>query len=142
MEGLFEVILIVVVVLAVVAAIFSLLGTGELYRSIGKGGLSLDEPMGTRGPAPDTPAARAEAQAEIRQMVEAKAARQVTRGETPIDVEAEIAALNATGPAPGDEALREEVRQLVVARNERRQRQGHEPLDIEAEVDRQLRELQ
>jgi hypothetical protein len=56
-------------------------------------------------------------------------------------VDAEIAALTQSAPAPADAALREEVRQLVVARNERRVRRGQEPLDVEAEVDRQLREL-
>jgi hypothetical protein len=65
----------------------------------------------------------------------------VARGESPLDIDAEYAALTATAPAGRDEALREEVRQLVVAKNERRARRGEAPLDIEAEVDRQLRDL-
>jgi hypothetical protein len=82
----------------------------------------------------------AEAQAEIRQMVEAKSARRESRGQAPLDIEAEISAL--TQPAAGvDDELRDEVRQLVISRNERRVRQGQEPLDVEAEVDRQLRDL-
>ncbi|HEY1594137.1 MAG TPA: hypothetical protein VGF74_01975, partial [Thermoleophilaceae bacterium] len=84
-------------------------------------------------------AARAEAEAEIRQLVEAKSARREARGEPPLDVDAEVAAL--TRPQGHDEALRDEVRQLVIARNERRLRRGEEPLDVEAEVDRQLRDL-
>ena len=85
-------------------------------------------------------------EAEIRQLLEAKAYRQSSRGEAPLDVEAELERLTdrAERPRPRgeDPALREEVRQLVVARNERRLRQGKEPLDVEAEVERQLRELE
>jgi hypothetical protein len=73
-------------------------------------------------------------------MVEAKSARREARGESPLDVDAEVANLTAP-PAGRDEGLRDEVRQLVVARNERRARKGQEPLDVEAEVERQLREL-
>jgi hypothetical protein len=84
-------------------------------------------------------------EAEIRQMLEAKAYRQRARGETPVDVEAELAKLLADRP-PGsrgaDPGLAEEVRQLVVARNERRMRQGKEPLDVDEEVERQLQELE
>ena len=63
-----------------------------------------------------------------------------SRGEAPLDVDAEVAAL--LKPRRGEDAeLREEVRQLVIARNERRVRRGEEPLDVETEVDRQLRDL-
>ena len=141
MEGTFEIVLVVVVALAVVAALLSLLGRGDLYSSIGKGGLSLDESDRTPGPPPASPAGRAEAEAEIRQMVEAKSARREARGEEPLDVEAEVAELTGGGTAGHDAALREEVRQLVEARNERRLRQGKEPLDVDDEVERQLREL-
>ena len=72
--------------------------------------------------------------------MEAKSARRVARGEAPLDVDAEIAALKPAAPA-ADEGLRDEVRQLVVARNERRMRRGQEPLDVEQEVERQLRDL-
>jgi len=140
-EGAFAIVLVVVVVVAIIAAIISAVGTGDLYKSIGRGGLSLDEPDHGSAPARTSPAANAEARDEIRQMVEAKSARREARGEAPLDVDAEIAAL--AGPSGGgrDEALRDEVRQLVIARNERRQRQGKEPLDVEAEVDRQLRDV-
>lgn len=141
MEGAFEIVLIVVVILAAVAALATLVGRGELYRSIGKGGLSLDESDRPEAPPPTSTAGRAEAEVEIRQMVEAKSARREARGEEPLDVEAEVAELTR-GPSGGhDEALREEVRQLVEASNERRLRQGKEPVDVDAEVERQLREL-
>ena len=134
----------VVIVLAVVAALFAAaayVGSGKLYEGIGKGAFSLDQPDRPKGPQPGSAAYNAEAEAETRQMLEAKSALRVARGESPLDIDAEYAAL--TQPAPGgpDEALRDEVRQLVIASNERRMRRGEEPLDVEPEVDRQLRDL-
>ena len=134
----------VVIILAVVAALFAAaayVGSGKLYEGIGKGAFSLDQPDKPKGPQPGTAAYNAEAEAETRQMLEAKSALRVARGESPLDIDAEYAAL--TQPAPGgrDEALRDEVRQLVIASNERRMRRGEEPLDVEPEVDRQLRDL-
>ena len=132
------VIWIVVLVVAPVAAVL-FAGSFGLLDQLGRGGLSMDRDESPRGPAPGSAQFRAEADAEIRQLVEAKSARRVARGEQPLDVEAEIQAL--TQPAPADAGLREEVRQLVQARNERRIRRGQEPLDVEAEIDRQLRDL-
>ena len=80
---------------------------------------------------------------EIRQLLEAKAYRQVSRGEEPLNVDSELHRLLDHVSVPGaDPALAEEVRQLVVARNERRMRRGEPPLDVRAEVERQLRELE
>ncbi len=143
-------ILIIVLVAIPVAAIAFIANAGSAFRSIGKGGLSVEfESDNPRGLI-DSGAAETEAsvnEAELRQMLEAKAFRQSARGETPLDVDEELAkALDEqrtpAAPPSGDPALREEVRQLVVARNQRRARQGKEPLDVEAEVDRQLRELE
>jgi hypothetical protein len=131
----FGTIIIVVSVVAVLVAAASYWGSGRMYRGIGESDLVMRRESGG-GATPDS----AEAREEIRQMLEAKSARRQARGEEPIDVEAELAALTQTAPA-GDPDLREEVRQLVVARNERRLRQGKEPLDVEAEVERQLRTL-
>ena len=129
------------VVVAVVAT-FASGGSGGLYERIGRGGLSMDhEEVRNAGPAPGSAAAKAEADEEIRQLVEAKSNRRVARGEAPLDVDAEVAKLTQSAPAPADEGLREEVRQLVIARNERRVRQGKEPVDVDAEVERQLRDL-
>jgi hypothetical protein len=133
--------LIVISVIAVVVAAISYWGSGKLYRGVGKSGaLSMDD-RGRPAPVPESPAARAEAREEIRQMLEAKSARREARGQAPLDVDAELESLTASR-APADESLREEVRQLVVARNERRQRQGKAPLDVEEEIERQLREIQ
>jgi hypothetical protein len=138
--GTFGTVLVVVSLVAVVVAAVSYWGSGTIYRGLGRtGGLSLEDDHG-RGPAPRGAAAQAEAQEEIRQMLEAKSHRRQARGEPPLDIEAELARLSAPSTAQ-DPALREEVRQHVIARNERRLRQGKEPLDVEAEVDRQLREL-
>jgi hypothetical protein len=128
-------------IVAALAAILSYIGSGKLYQGIGKGRFSLDEPDRRRGPRPGSPAASAEAEAELRQLLEAKSYRREARGEAPLDVEAEMRALRSPSAAQRDEALVEEVRQLVVARNERRMRRGEEPLDVEAEVERQLRDL-
>ena len=94
-----------------------------------------------RARRPAAPPPRPRPSEEIRQLVEAKSARRVARGEAPLDIDAEIAALTQPAAAGADAGLREEVRQLVIARNERRLARGQEPLDVEAEVERQLREL-
>jgi hypothetical protein len=138
----FPIVIIGVSIVAIAVAVVVSLASGGLYDRIGRGGtFGLDSDGGRpAGPAPGTAAARAEADAEIRQLLEAKSARRVARGEAPLDVDAEIAALSRPA-APADAELREEVRQLVVARNERRLARGQEPLDVESEVDRQLRDL-
>ncbi len=138
----FGTVLIAVVLVAIVVACLSYIGSGAIYRGLGRTGLSLDEPDLRPGPATGSPAAHAEAQEEIRQMLEAKSDRREARGQAPLDIEAEMAGLKMdSAGAPADAALREEVRQLVVAGNERRVRRGREPLAVEAEVDRQLRDL-
>jgi hypothetical protein len=130
----FGTVIIIVSVVAVVVAAVSYWGSGRVYGSIGESDLLMRRE--TSVAAPDS----AEAREEIRQMLEAKSARRQARGEAPLDVDAELAAL--TRGAPGeDRELREEVRQLVIARNERRMRKGEEPLDVDAEVERQLRAL-
>ncbi len=126
MEGAFAIVLFVVVGVAGVAAVWALVTSGSSYDQIGSGGFE------------ERPASPAERETEIRQMLEARNARREARGEAPLDVEAELRALDAPAADPG---LREEVRELVVARNARRVARGEEPLDVEAEVDRQLREL-
>jgi hypothetical protein len=126
--------LIVVSLLAVVIAAISYWGSGRIYSGLGRGDLELERDR------PAAPSSAAEAQEEIRQMLQAKSDRREARGEAPLDLETELAVLTSSGGGH-DPALREEVRQLVVARNERRMRQGKEPLDVDAEVERQLRDL-
>jgi hypothetical protein len=142
MADAFPLLVIGISILAIVVAVIASLASGGLYERIGRGGLSMDgHEQRSRGPAPGSPAAQAEAADEIRQLVVAKSDRRVARGQAPLDVDAEIAKLTDAAPAPADQGLRDEVRQLVIARNERRVRQGKEPVDVETEVDRQLSEL-
>ena len=137
---------IIVLVVAPVAAIL-FAGAFGVLEQLGRGGLSLDERPRAPRPVANSPAARAEREADIRQLVQARHDRGLARGEPPLDVDAEVERLMALDPAAQpeeeqqDAALREEVRQLVVARNERRASRGEPPLDVEAEVHRQLRDL-
>jgi hypothetical protein len=136
----FGIVVIVVAIVAGLAAILSYIGSGNVYKAIGKGQFALDTDDRPHGPKPGSPAALAEQAEEVRQMVQARSDRREARGEEPLDVDAEVAAL--LRPQQGEDAeLREEVRQLVIARNERRARRGEEPLDVETEVERQLRDL-
>jgi len=135
MEGAFAIVLFVVVGVAAVAAVVALVSSRGTYDQIGRGGLSIGE---DRPAAPTGPAAAAEREAEIRQMLEARNARRAARGEAPEDVDAQLRALSAPAVDP---ELREEVRTLVEATNTRRVARGEPPLDVEAEVDRRLRDL-
>jgi hypothetical protein len=138
MQDAFGIVLVVVVVLAAIVAVITLAGFGRAYDHIGRGGLSLRD--GSDRPAREgTPAlAAAERDEEIRQMLEARNARRLRQGKEPLDVAAEMAALDRPALDPG---LVGEIRDLVVARNARRVRQGKEPLDVEAEVARRVRDL-
>jgi hypothetical protein len=131
----FGTILIVVSIVAAVVAVASYWGSGRIYSELGReGGLDM------RREPPAAAEGSPQAREEIRQMLEAKSARRVARGQAPLDIDAELQSLTAP-QVPRDAGLREEVRQLVVARNERRMRQGKPPLDVDHEVERQLREL-
>jgi hypothetical protein len=143
MQDAFGIVLVVVLVGAVVAAVWAAIGSADVYRQIGRGGLSLNDGSDRPAYEPAPALAAGEREAEIRQMLEARNARRVARGHAPADVEAELAELLAgTGAAAAaDPTLAAEVRQLVIARNARRVRAGKEPLDVEAEVARSLAEL-
>ena len=133
----FGIAIIVLALVAVIVAVASYWGSGRAYGEIGGGGLSMEH---DRSGAPPPSAGSAEAQEEIRQMLEAKSDRQVARGGPPLDVDAELAELTRASTS-NDPALREEVRQVVIAGNERRARRRQPPLDVEAETDRRLRDL-
>jgi hypothetical protein len=136
MESAFAIVLFVVVGVAAVAAVIALATSRGSYDQIGRGGLSIGEDRPAA--APTGPAAAAEREAEIRQMLEARNARRAARGEAPEDVDAQLQALSTPAVDP---ELRDEVRTLVEATNARRVARGQEPLDVEAEIDRRLREL-
>lgn len=138
-------IFLIAVIVAVPFALLSFLGARNALGQIGKGQFAIEQELPQKSGGGPAPASAETREAEVRQMVEAKAYRRAERGEAPLDVDAEVERLLAEQPAGslgGDAGLREEVRQLVVARNERRERKGEEPLDVEAEVERQLRSLE
>jgi hypothetical protein len=135
----------IAIVVFLVIGIIATIGDGAHYRQIGEGGLTPEPPEPT-GPPPGSPLDRRQRQEEIRQMLQARSERQVRKGGEPLDIEAEIALLEAPGAGDSgggehDPQLVEEVRQLVTARNERRARRGEQPLDVDAEVQRTLHEL-
>ena len=142
-----DVILIIVFTTIPIALLTFVLGAKNALDQVGKGQFSVEYESDLPSKITDSdaeagPAARED---EIRQLLEAKAYRQRSRGEKPVDVTAELNRLLTEAlavPAGTDPQLAAEVRQLVVARNERRARQGKEPLDVEQEVERQLRELE
>lgn len=135
-------ILVVVLSLPVAGLIFAL-GAGDAFRSIGKGPMSIDQDFLQSGDS-SAPVSAAMREEEIRQLVTARSYRREQRGESALDVEAEVERLlEVSRPnLAGDAALVEEVRQLVIARNARRERRGENALDVEDEVERQLRELE
>jgi hypothetical protein len=139
-----EAILIIVLAAIPIGAISFALGAGNALGQIGKGQFAIEQEIPQKDSSAPPHALR---EAEIRQMLEAKAYRQRARGEAPLDIDAEVARLMSGGGGEGaslrrDAQLVAEVRALVVARNQRRSRQGKQPLDVDAEVDRQLRELE
>ncbi len=145
------------VAVGVVMSIVFLISGENVYDQIGQGGMTRDSEappesvgVGASAPAPASPplssaAGLAEQEREVRQMLSARSARMVARGEPALDVDAEVAKLLA--PAEGavagghDAELEAEVRELVAAKNERRVRRGLEPLDVATEVERTLQEL-
>ena len=139
MQDAFGIVIFVVVGISAVLAIVSLFFRGRIYDEIGRGGIGDDREISRAPENRSHPTGvELERDAEIRQMLEARNARHVARGEAEVDIEAELARL--TAPAV-DPALRAEIRDLVIARNARREAKGEPPLDVDAEIERQLREL-
>lgn len=137
MHASFNTVLWVVCVIALIVAVAALISTRQTWQDFGKNGLLMDSELKSR-PASGGSGADQERDEEIRQMMEARNARRLRRGEAPLDVEQEIARLT---PQKVDPELESEIRDLVNARNYRRVRAGKSPLDIEAEVQRELEKL-
>jgi hypothetical protein len=133
------------VAVGVVMSIVFLISGENAYDQIGQGGMTRDSeapPESMGAPPPSSAAGRAEQEREVRQMLGARSARMVARGEPALDIDAEVAKLLAPAATGGHDAeLEAEVRELVAAKNERRVRRGLEPLDVAAEVRRTLQEL-
>jgi hypothetical protein len=133
----FGIVVWVVCGLGLLAAFAALVLSGKTWEEYGKDRLLMEGESPT-GPKPGSAAALLERDAEIRQLLEARNARRLRRGEPAIDVEDELRRL--TAPAI-DADLRAEIRDLVIARNHRRARAGKPPLDVEAEIERQIASL-
>jgi len=129
-QEVFAVLIFVVVGAGAVAAVVALLHGGSAYDQIGRGGVH-------QAPRGDDAPESAAADEEIRQMLTARNARRVARGQPARDVEAELRELTR---AAADPALEAEVRALVESRNRRRLARGQAPLDVDAEVARRLRD--
>jgi hypothetical protein len=130
----FETVLWVVCALSALGALAALISGAKTWKDYGKGGLAMDadEP---HGPAAGSAVAIQERDAEIRELLEARNARRVRRGQPPLEIERELARLTAPMVDP---ALRDEIRDLVIARNLRRVRRGKPPLEVEAEIEREI----
>jgi hypothetical protein len=135
MHGAFGTVIWVVCIAAAVLALIAIASSGKTWEDFGKGHFLLDSE------SPRSPAAgsTAELHEEIRQMLEARNARRLRRGEEPVDVEQELRRL--TGSTQIDPELRQEILDLVKARNYRRVRAGKPPLDVEAELEREIARL-
>jgi hypothetical protein len=136
-HGAFGVVIWVVCITAAVIAVVALLSTRKTWEDFGKDRLLLDSEA-PPGPRSGSASALRERDEEIRQMLEARNARRVRRGEEPIDVEQELSRLTTPSIDP---ELRQEIRDLIKARNYRRARAGKPPLDVEAEVEREISKL-
>jgi hypothetical protein len=145
LQSIFPVVVFGAVALSIVMSLVFLVSRGSVYDQIGQGGMSRDseasEMVGVSAPTVSSAAGRAEQEREIRQMLSARSARMVKKGEPALDLDAEVAKLLTPQQGGHDAGLVDEVRQLGAAKNERRARQGLEPLDVATEVERTLAEL-
>lgn len=137
MHGAFGTVLWVVCIVGAVAAVVALISMGKTWEDLGKNRLLMDSEL-PREPGGTSAASLRERDEEIRQMLEARNARKIRRGERPIDVEEELGRLTAPLVDP---ELRKEIRDLVIARNYRRTRAGQPALDVDAEVEREIARL-
>ena len=161
MENAFAIVVLAVGAVGVLGAVIALLTGRRAWEQLGRDRLFMESELRTAGgrraaaERPLAPGARAERDAEVRQMLQARNARRRRRGEPELDTEAELARLTGqadparpadapdgtTRPAAIDRELAGEIRQLVIARNHRRARRGEPPLDVETEVARELARL-
>jgi len=136
-QAAFGTVLWIVCGVGIVFALLALVTSGRTWDEYGKSRMLLDRELAGAA-RPGSAAALVERDAEIRQMLEARNARRLRRGEPPLDIDQELRRLTAPEI---DSELRAEIRDLVVARNHRRARQGKPPLDVDSEVEREIAAL-
>jgi hypothetical protein len=143
LENIFPIVVFGAVGLSIVMSVVFLVSKGSVYDQVGQGGMTRDSDATEMVSAPpmSSAAGRAEQEREVRQMLSARSARMVARGEPALDIDAEVSRLLVPAAAGHDAGLEAEVKELVLAKNERRARQGLEPLDVASEVQRTLAEL-
>jgi hypothetical protein len=112
-QNAFVTVVVVVGVVGVLGAVACLLTSRRTWESLGRNRLMMESDLhdrpqapGGRGAAapraaPDTPAARAERDTEVRQMLQARNDRRRRRGQPELDLEAELRRLTATPASPG-----------------------------------------
>jgi hypothetical protein len=159
-ERAFVIVVAVVGIVGILGAVVALLVSRGTWESLGRDRLlmesDLHDPRASRSrPAPgggaatpSDPAAVAERDEEIRQMLDARNRRRRRLGQAQLDVEAELRRLTRAPAARATQAgetldpeLLAEIRELVVARNHRRARRGEPQLDVETEIARQIARL-
>jgi hypothetical protein len=159
-ERAFVIVVAAVAIVGILGAVIALFVSHGTWESLGSDRLLMESDLrdprapgprpaaAARAAGPSDPAAIAERDEEIRQMLDARNRRRRRLGQAELDVEAELTRLTRV-PAPSatetgetlDPELLAEIRQLVVARNHRRTRRGEPPLDVEAEIARQIARL-
>ena len=91
MQDAFGTVIVAVVICGAVIAVITFLSTGKLYDQIGRGAFSIDEERGRGRPTSGGGGGSArERDDEIRQLLQARNDRRLRRGETPLDVDAEV----------------------------------------------------
>ena len=83
MDDAFLLVVVLVSLVAFVIAVVALVTSGGAYDQIGRGGLSVEDPL-------PPGAGESGLEAEIRELIELRNARRVARGEPPLDVDAEV----------------------------------------------------
>jgi hypothetical protein len=136
-HGAFGTVLWIVCIAGVIIALVALISSQKVWDDFGKDGLLMDSEL-PRAASRSSIGSNRERDEEIRQMLEARNARRLRRGEQPLDVDQELARLTAPQIDP---ELRSEIRDLVIARNFRRTRAGKPPLDVDAEIEREIEQL-
>src|SRR5438552_3217728 len=98
-HGAFGTVLWVVCIAAAVVALLMLMSTRKTWEDLGKNSMLMDSELPRQAAAPSA-ASLLERDEEIRQMLQARNARRIRRGEAPVDVEQELSKLTSSTDDP------------------------------------------